>query len=112
MRRVTEYVKWERWDPSATDAHGNAVPAYKPAKLVGIYAFNPGTGGVVFTPGHELRVETQPAIYAPKKVRFHPGDRVTVRGVRYEVDGETQQYRNPFDPSMDGVQINLKEVQG
>lgn len=39
-------------------------------------------------------------------------DRMTVRGVDYEVVGEPGDYRNPYDPSIDGMQVDLERVAG
>ena len=39
-------------------------------------------------------------------------DEVTVRGVRYEVDGEVARWRNPFTGSQPGCMFKLKRVSG
>lgn len=111
MRRISEYVQLEAYADGVTDAHGNPVEGWGEPSEVGIYAFNPGTTGEPFLAGHD-RVITQPAIYVPSGVVFHSRDRVTVRGVVYEVDGVTLDYRNPYDGAMDGNQVNLKAVTG
>lgn len=111
MRRISEYVKRAVFVAGAEDAYGNPAEMWGAPVTVGVFAFNPGTTGEPFLPGHD-RVVTQPAIYAPSGTVFYPRDRVIVRGVTYEVDGVTLDYRNPYDSSMDGVQVNLKEVQG
>src|SRR5690606_32904331 len=111
MRYLSESVLWAAFQAGAEDAYGNPVEAWATAVSVGIYAFNPGTTSEPFLPGHD-RVITKPAIYAPTGTSFGPRDRVTVRGVLYEVDGVTLDYRNPYDALMDGVQVNLKAVEG
>ena len=111
MRRISEFVQREAFIPGAEDAHGNEVESWADPVDVGIYAFNPGTTAEPFLPGHD-RVVTEPAIYAPTGTVFHPRDRVTVRGVLHEVDGVVRDFRNPYDTSMDGVQVGLKAVTG
>lgn len=110
-RRVSEVVLREPFEAGAVDAHGNPVEGWGSPVEVGIYAFNPGTTSEPFLSGHD-RVVTEPALYAPTGTVFSPRDRVIVRGVVYQVDGVVLDYRNPFDPSMDGVQVGLKEVAG
>lgn len=111
MRRISETVQRHAFQEGAEDAHGNPVESWADPVPVGIYAFNPGTTAEPFLPGHD-RTITTPAIYAPKGTVFSPRDQVTVRGVLYDVDGDVLDYRNPIDSSMDGVQVNLKEVAG
>lgn len=41
-----------------------------------------------------------------------PYDEVTVRGVRYAVDGEVARWRNPFVSGPDGCMFKLKRVEG
>ena len=41
-----------------------------------------------------------------------PYDEVTVRGVRYAVDGEVARWRNPFVGGPDGCMFKLKRVGG
>jgi len=110
-REISEYVLREAFDAGAEDPYGNPTEGWGEPTSVGIYAFNPGTTSEPFLPGHD-RVITQPAIYAPEGTVFHPRDRVTARGVVYEVDGVTLDYRNPMDDSMNGVQVNLREGSG
>ncbi|MFZ4894639.1 hypothetical protein ACL9RL_09330 [Plantibacter sp. Mn2098] len=113
MRGVTLYVHREAFIPGATDAHGNAAESWAAPVRVGIYAYNPGTTEEPVLPGHD-RVITAPSIYFPSTVSMSPRDRITVEGdpQPWEVDGETLQYRNPFDASMNGNTVNLKRVSG
>lgn len=111
MRRISETVQHELFQAGANDAHGNPAESWADPVSLGIYAFNPGTTSEPFLPGHD-RAVTEPAIYVPTGTVINPRDRVTVRGTVYEVDGETLDFRNPIDSSMDGCQVNLKEVSG
>ena len=111
MRRISETVQRRAFQAGAEDAYGNPVESWADPVDVGIYAFNPGTTSEPFLPGHD-RVITLPAIYAPPGTVFATRDKVTARGVLYDVEGVVLDYRNPFDSSMDGVQVNLKAVAG
>lgn len=107
MRRLSETVQVESYIAGAEDSHGNEIDAWSPPVDVLIYAFNPGVTDEPPMPGHD-RTVTTPTIYVPSAVILHPRDRVTVRGKRFDVDGDTLDFRNPFDASMDGNSINLK----
>lgn len=111
VRRISETVQRLAFMAGEPDAHENPTEAWGSPVDVGIYAFNPGTTEEPFVPGHD-RVITTPALYAPTGTSFSPRDKVIVRGVEYEVDGVVLDYRNPFDSSMDGVQVNLKDSEG
>lgn len=110
-RPISETVQRRAFLAGAEDAYGNPVEAWGSPTDVGIYAFNPGTTSEPFLEGHD-RVVTEPAMYAPTGTVFASRDRVSARGVLYEVDGVVLDYRNPFDDSMDGVQVGLREVAG
>jgi len=111
MRYVSETVLREAFTAGTADPYGNPLESWGTPQSVGIYAFNPGTTAEPFLPGHD-RVITLPTIYAPTGTVFGARDRVTVRGVKYEVVGVVLDYRNPYDSSMDGVQVNLEAVTG
>lgn len=111
IRRITETVQHEAFSAGAADGHGNAVDAWAAPVPVGIYAFNPGVPADLTTPGHDRDV-SEPSLYVPSGVIMAPRDRVVVRGEPYEVDGDTQVFRNPFGSCMDGNKINLRKVAG
>lgn len=111
MRRISEYVLHEAFVAGDADAHGNAEESWADPVSLGIYAFNPGTTSEPDQTSPD-RVVTQPAIYLPEGALVGPHDRVTVRGVTYEVDGVLRDFRNPYDSSMDGCQVNLRVVTG
>lgn len=109
-RVISESVQRAVYQPGAEDAHGNPADAWATPASVGVYAFDPGGSAETFPPGQD-RVITTPKIYAPATVVFGARDRVTVRGVLYEVDGETAEWKHP-DGSQEGNVINLKRVAG
>lgn len=111
MRRISETVQHSTFQGGAEDAYGNPIEGWADPVDLGIYAFNPGTTTEPFLPGHD-RVVTNPAIFVPTGTVIGARDRITVRGVPYEVDGVALDYRNPFDGSFDGVQVNLRLVEG
>jgi hypothetical protein len=73
--------------------------------------FNPGRST---EPVQDARnaVITQPEVYAPTGSDVLAGDRLVVRGVTFEVDGNPGDYRNPFTGWRPGIVIALKEVAG
>ena len=51
-------------------------------------------------------------VYAPPGTDVLPTDRVVVRGVEYEVDGQPGEWTNPYDSLSRGVEFALKRVDG
>ena len=109
-RRISEFVQLESFVAGAEDAHGNPVEAWGTAVTVGVLAFNPGGSVEPLMPGHD-RVITEPTLYVPEGVAFGPRDRVTARGVLFEVDGDTAVWRHP-NGLRPGNVVNLKRVVG
>lgn len=107
QRKITETVAWEKYNPGATDAHGNPVDGWSSPVSVGIWRFNPGGSQEPVTAGH-TRVISDPEIYFPGP-QFGAQDRVTVRGVLYEVDGEQPAW---VDDDFTGCVARLRRVDG
>lgn len=116
MRYISETVQHEVFTGTSRDAHGNTVETWADAVSLGIYAFNPGTSsetsGSSAASGHEARTVTTPSIYLPSTASVSARDRITVRGKRFEVDGEPLDFRNPYGGEMNGKSISLKAVDG
>ena len=56
-----------------------------------------------------VAVITRPEVYAPIDTDVLEGDRLTVRGITYEVQGNPQRWVNPFTGwQSDGLAIGLK----
>ena len=106
-RKITEYVSLERYISGAEDAHGNPVDGFEPPVEVGIWRFNTGGSQEPVTAGH-TRVITEPEVYFPGP-QFGALDRVTVRGVLYEVDGEQPKW---VSGDFAGCVSRLKRVEG
>lgn len=111
MRYVSETVQHAVFESGAEDAHGNDAEAWAEPVGLGIYAFNPGGTSEPLVPGHD-RVITNPTMYAPSEATVGPRDRITRASVLYEVDGYALAYSNPYDSSMNGLEIKLKVVTG
>lgn len=101
----------------ATDDFGNEVTAWadprpilndagKPAS-----AFDPGGTVEPMLPGQE-RVITTPTLYVPFGQPIRARDQITVRGRRWEVDGDPADWKNPLVGWKPGTVVKLKEVTG
>lgn len=112
MLYISEITQLERYNGTTTDPKGNDVESWASPVDLGIYAFNPGGTSEPFTEGHQARVVSVPCIYTPRTALVGARDRITVRGKRYEVDGDPLDFRNPYGSEMDCLQINLKAVTG
>lgn len=51
-------------------------------------------------------------VYLPTGTALLPTDRLEVRGTPYEVVGEPGDFRNPYDSSIDGLQVALERING
>lgn len=111
IRHISETVQHEIYAGTGTDAHGNVIDVWQSPVDLEIYAFNPGGTTEPAGSGSD-RVITSPTLYLPSASVLSPRDRVTVRGLLYEVDGRTLDFRNPYDDSMNGNAVNLKAVEG
>lgn len=110
MRRISETVLWEANLAGAEDAHGNPIEGFAAGVEVGIFALDPGSTGEPREPGHE-RVVVEPTAYMPSTSVFGPHDRVTARGVVYEVVGVTREWRHPSGRRKGNV-VTLRAVDG
>src|SRR5690606_255028 len=94
----SETVRWEAFQLGAEDAHGNPTESWADPVEKDILAFDPGSTSEPTLPGHD-RVVVEPTIYAPSGVVMGARDRVSVRGVLYEVEGVTREWSHPhLDP--------------
>jgi hypothetical protein len=73
-------------------------------------AFDPG-GSVESVQGQDLIV-TQPTVYLEPGASVDGVSAVTVRGVRYDVDGTPAVWVSPFTGLQRGVVVRLKRVTG
>lgn len=72
--------------------------------------------GCAFAPGSSAeanatfggRTDTDGTVYAPTGTVFLPSDILRIRGVLYVVDGETEQWTNPYTLRGAGVVVNVK----
>lgn len=108
-RGVTAYVA--AYDATATDPYGDPVASWAAPFEVPGCAFDPGSSAEPREPGTE-RVETEPTLYLPYGAMVGPLDKVTVRGLVYQVDGVSRQWENPFTGVRPGSVVTLRKVTG
>lgn len=128
-----EVVTFEALDDGVEDAHGNPVGAYGAAVAVPGCAFDPGGTVESYGPGRDT-VITSPRVFIPsgvsvfeetnffvfgtddegtsQRVSVSPRDRVTVRGITYEVTGDPADWVNPFTGWAPGGVVSLERVSG
>jgi hypothetical protein len=103
--------------PGATtqDGYGNDVPGPDVETDIEGVAVSPRDGnassGNENTQGRD-QVISGFVIWLPAGTEMRPTDRVRVRGVVCEVDGEDGQWRSPFTGLSSPVQVSLKRVTG
>jgi hypothetical protein len=73
--------------------------------------FDPG-GSTETNDARRDAVTTQPTVYAPPDADIGPADRLSVRGVTYEVDGRPGLWRSPFTGWEPGLVVPLRLFEG
>lgn len=74
-------------------------------------AFDPGSSGETLDLARNV-LTTQPKVYAPAGSDITAADRLVVRGVTYEVDGDVAEWRSPFTGWEPGIVVPLKRSEG
>lgn len=109
-RPVSETVLWAAYQAGATDAHGNPAEGWATAISKDVWAFDPGSSS---EPREgQNRVIVEPTLYMPSTVVFGHRDRVTARGLLYEVEGVTREWVHPSDATRRGNVCTLRRVDG
>lgn len=94
------------------DAYGNTVPTGEPdrAEIYGA-GFDPG-GSIALREGGRDGTTATPTLYLPPGADITSRDRVEVRGLTYEVNGEIADWRNPLTGAAPGLVVPLRRVEG
>lgn len=82
-----------------------------PSTLVLRGAFDPGSS-VELSDVARDSVTTQPSFLTDFGADVRAGDRLTVRGRTWDVDGDPAEYRSPFSGWEAGMVVKLKAVSG
>lgn len=109
-RRISESVQHAVFAAGAEDDHGSPVESWLASVRVGIFAFDPGSTSEPREAGRE-RVIVEPTMYCPDWVVFATRDRVTARGLLFEVEGGTREWRHPSG-RREGNVVTLRRVEG
>jgi hypothetical protein len=108
---VAESVEWLAFTSGDVDAHGNTSEGYADPVTLDGFGFDPGSSSEPREPGSD-RVIVEPTLYGPYDAPFGPRDRVIVRGLTYEVEGEVRRWRNMFSNRAFGSVTSLRRVDG
>lgn len=95
---------------TGVDAYGRETVAWVDEQVDGL-GFEPGSSSEPRA-GAQRRVNTKPTLILPDGLVIGSEDQITVRGVRYEVEGETGVWRNPFTGWSPGGEVTLQKVTG
>ena len=107
-----ESVILHRHGGQTRNAHGQVVVTWAPDEVVSGVAVAPGSSTEPADGGSHM-VVTQMTIYVPPSVSVSAQDQVTVRGVRWAVDGDMSgQWANPFNGATPGSAVALRRVNG
>lgn len=94
------------------DATGFTNVDYQPAFTVSGCVFNPGVSSSEFDSTHNHLLTKQPIIYVPPDAHIEAGAKIQILDSTYQVDGNPKYWVNPFDGSLVGIEVQLKEMEG
>lgn len=89
---------------ASRDRYGDPTGADQPPRPLDGCLVAPGSS--VENNDHANQISSTVTLYTPVDADIRPTDRIIVRGLTYEVDGESQQWGNQ------GLVINLRRVTG
>lgn len=98
-------------DPYTTDPRPDWTK--EPASLaIDACAFDPGGSSESFSEPGRQPITTKPTVYAPFGSDIKAGDRLVVRGVTYDIDGEPADWHSPFTGWEPGMAVSLFVKEG
>jgi len=110
MRSAALPIQVHSFTTGAKDAYGRPTKTWTTPVDKLAYSFDPGGSYEPFYTGRE-KVITAPTLYAPFSLQVKAQDKITVRGVDYEVSGDPAYWQAPSGAEI-GVTIPLKKVDG
>lgn len=107
-----DQVVWHRYTEGGVDEHGDPAPgAFENVELAGVGYAPEST--VEPRDGASQRVVSEAKLYLSVPIDYGARDEFTVRGVRFEVEGDAAGgWVNPFTGWSAGQEILLRRVTG
>ena len=102
-----EQVIWHQYSSGPPDKYGKPTSVFEDREIFAMVA--PGQSSEPRN-GTTTRTIAEMTIYAD--VIPDPRDEFTIRGKRYEVEVDTEMWRNPLTGSAFGTEIALRKVRG
>lgn len=107
-----EQVVWHRHGVTGKDSYNRPILGFVDEPLENVVVA-PGSSSESRSTSNPSRLSTQMSIFLIRDPGVTDRDEFTVRGRRYEVDGDVEgSWTNPFSGSSFGTEINLKKVSG
>jgi len=103
-------IQVHTFNSGAKDAYGRPTKTWNAPVQKLAYGFDPGGSYEPFYTGRE-KVITSPTLYAPFSLQVGNQDKITIRGVDYEVSGDPAYWQSPSGAEI-GVTVPLKKVGG
>ena len=112
MRRG-ESVIWHQWVAELRrDAYNRPISGFEADQALEGALFAPGGSRESGALRTSYRVTTKPAIFLDQNPGVGEHDEFTVRGKRYKVDGEPDDWKTGMTAWDPGVEVRLKKVSG
>lgn len=102
-----------RFNPGATDAHGNPVKGWKAGVDWPVFAYYSGANAEPHLPNRDLSMVLWTVLAPANDLLPTAEDLVTLRGVDYAVEGEPQEYKNdPWQHHVGEAVVYLRKAEG
>lgn len=92
------------------DAMGNPVLSDDVSTDIEIKAFAPRFTDPESAETYGVRVISGGTVYGYRGTALTPADRLTIRGLTYQVEGETGDWLSPYPNSPEGIEFSVKRA--
>lgn len=107
-----EPVTRRRNEQTGTDRYGEPIFETVDTVLEDGAAFDPGGSREPVEVGRTQTVTTPKLYFRGARPDLHAGDRVLMRGVEFQVEGDPADWRSPYGTDLGGLVVELKRAGG
>ena len=109
---MAETALWHKYLPEGgRDRYNRPISGFAEPVAIPIRGFDPGTSSEP-RDGTARRVNTKPTLYLRSDPGISPLDEFSVRGVRYEVEGDAAVWVSPHSGRLAGCEVALRKGTG
>lgn len=109
---MAETALWHKYLPEGgKDRYNRPISGFAGPVTIAVRGFDPGTSSEPRA-GTSRRVNAKPTLYLRRDPGIGSMDEFSVRGVRYEVEGEDGVWVSPYSGRLAGCEVTLRKVTG